>query len=89
VQPVSKQRIGKHASTTIGLLSEMVLSIQSLQSGYEEDNWGNPVGEPSRVEAGLNTSAIALRVIGGNEKGSLEYETVKYGHESHGTQTRE
>jgi hypothetical protein len=43
----------------------------------------------SRVEAGSNTSTIALRVIGGDEKGSLESETVKYGHKYHGTQTQE
>jgi hypothetical protein len=43
----------------------------------------------SRVEAGSNTSTVALRVVGGNKKGSLESETVKYGRESHGTQTPE
>jgi hypothetical protein len=37
------------------------------------------------MEAGSNTSTVALRVVGGNEKGSLESETVKYGHESQGT----
>jgi hypothetical protein len=42
-----------------------------------------------RVEAGSSTSTVALRVVGGDEKGSLESETVKYGHESQGTQTRE
>jgi hypothetical protein len=41
------------------------------------------------VEAGSNTSTVALRVVGGDEKESLESETVKYGHESHGTRTRE
>jgi hypothetical protein len=30
------------------------------------------------VEAGSNTSTVALRVVGGVEKGSLESETVKY-----------
>jgi hypothetical protein len=40
------------------------------------------------VEAGSNTSTVALRVAGGDEKGSIESETVKYGHESHGTRTR-
>jgi hypothetical protein len=40
------------------------------------------------VEAGSNTSTVTLRVVGGNEKGSLESETVKYGQESHGTRTR-
>jgi hypothetical protein len=39
----------------------------------------------SRVEAGSNTSTVALQVVGGEEKGSLESETVKYGHESHPT----
>jgi hypothetical protein len=34
------------------------------------------------VEAGLNTSNVAPRVVGGNEKGSLKSETVKYGRES-------
>jgi hypothetical protein len=38
----------------------------------------------SRVEAGLNTSTVALRVVGGNKKWSIESETVKYGRESHG-----
>jgi hypothetical protein len=33
------------------------------------------------VEAGLNTSTVALRVVGGDKKGSLESETVKYGRE--------
>jgi hypothetical protein len=31
------------------------------------------------VEAGSNTSAVTLRVVGGDEKGSLKSETVKYG----------
>jgi hypothetical protein len=43
----------------------------------------------SRVEAGSNTSTVTLRVVGGDEKGSHESETVKYGRESYGTQTRE
>jgi hypothetical protein len=32
----------------------------------------------SRVEAGSNTSTVTLRVVGGDEKGSLEFETVKF-----------
>jgi hypothetical protein len=32
-----------------------------------------------RVEAGSNTSTVTLRVVGGDEKGSLKSETVKYG----------
>jgi hypothetical protein len=42
----------------------------------------------TRVEAGSNTSTVTLRVVGGDEKGSLESETVNYGHESYGTRTR-
>jgi hypothetical protein len=34
-------------------------------------------------------STMTLRVIGGDEKGSLKSETVKYGHEYHRTRTRE
>jgi hypothetical protein len=41
-----------------------------------------------RVEAGSNTYTAAVRVVGDDEKGSIESETVKYGHESHGTRTR-
>jgi hypothetical protein len=43
----------------------------------------------ARVEAESNTSTVALRVVGGDEKGSLEFETVKYDRESHWTRTRE
>jgi hypothetical protein len=39
-------------------------------------------------EDGSNTSTVTLRIVGGYEKGSLESETVKYGHESFGTRTR-
>jgi hypothetical protein len=39
--------------------------------------------ESSRVEARSNTSTVALRV--GDEKRSLESETIKYGHEYHET----
>jgi hypothetical protein len=32
--------------------------------------------------------SLILRVVGGDEKGSLESGTVKYGHQSYGTRTR-
>jgi hypothetical protein len=41
------------------------------------------------VEAGSNTSTVTLRVVRGDEKGSLKSETVKYGLEFQGTQIRE
>jgi hypothetical protein len=40
------------------------------------------------MEAGSNTSTVTLRVVGGDEKGSLESEMVKYGREFQGTLTR-
>jgi hypothetical protein len=43
----------------------------------------------TRVEAGSNTSTVTLWVVGGDKKGSLKFETVKYGHEYQGTRTRE
>jgi hypothetical protein len=62
----------------------------SVQKLYYEDKRDRPVSSrDSRVEAGSNTSTVALRVVGGDEKGSLECETVKYGRESHGTRTQE
>jgi hypothetical protein len=36
----------------------------------------------TRAEAESTTSTVTLRVVGGDEKGSLKYETVKDGHES-------
>jgi hypothetical protein len=42
----------------------------------------------TRVEAGSNNSTVALRVVRGDEK-SLKSETVKYGHETQRTRTRE
>jgi hypothetical protein len=58
-----------------------------LAEVYKEDNW-NKNRQP-RVEAGSNISTVILRVVGGDEKGSLESETVKYGHESRRTRTYE
>jgi hypothetical protein len=39
------------------------------------------------VEAQSNTSTVTLRVVGGDEKGSLKSVTVKYGRKSQGTRT--
>jgi hypothetical protein len=56
------------------------MNYKRAQSG----EWKEP-----RVEAGSNTSTVTLQVIEGDETGSLESETVKYGRESQGTRTRE
>jgi hypothetical protein len=45
--------------------------------------------QATRVEAGSNTSTVTLRVVRGDEKGSLKSETAKYGRKSQGTMTRE
>jgi hypothetical protein len=49
----------------------------------------NKLDKETRVEVGSNTSTATLRVVGGDEKGSLKCETVKYGLKSQGTRTRE
>jgi hypothetical protein len=41
------------------------------------------------VEAGSNTSTVILRVIGGDKKGSLKFETVKYGRETQRARTKD
>jgi hypothetical protein len=41
------------------------------------------------VEAGSNTSTVAMQVVGGDKKGSLKSKAVKYGRELHGSRTRE
>jgi hypothetical protein len=38
MQPASKQRISKQASTTTELFLEIIWSVQS---GHKEENWGN------------------------------------------------
>jgi hypothetical protein len=41
------------------------------------------------VAAGSNTSTVTLRVVGGDEKGNLKSETVKYVHGCQATRARE
>jgi hypothetical protein len=41
------------------------------------------------VEVKSNTSNVTLRVVGGDEKGSLKSETVIFGLEYQGTRTEE
>jgi hypothetical protein len=64
-----------------------VFSVGSMPRSYKRAQ--SVAVQISRVEAGLNTSTVALRVVGGDEEGSLESETVKYGDECLGTRTRE
>jgi hypothetical protein len=63
-----------------------MFDIETVQSAYKYANWSYPL--KSRVDVGSNISTVALRVVGADEKGNLESETVKYSHESHGNWTR-
>jgi hypothetical protein len=57
------------------------------QRSYLEDN--RLYKFRTHVEVESNTSTMTLWVIGGDEKGSLKSEKVKYGRESQGTRIRE
>jgi hypothetical protein len=61
-------------ATTEQLL-EAVFSVRSVPKIYKVYQLPS-VSRDVRVEAGLNTSTVTLRVVGGDEKGSLESETV-------------
>jgi hypothetical protein len=78
--PFLGNRISKHAYNN-------TVIVQSVQSGIR--NKIVAIQLVTRVEAGSNTTTVTLRVVGGDEKGSLKSETVKYGREYQGTRTRE
>jgi hypothetical protein len=86
---VSGQRLGKHVPTGTDTKStiEELFSMLSVPRCYKQG--ARLELSHTRVEAGSNTSIVTLLVVGGDEKGSLKSETVKYGHESKGTLTRE
>jgi hypothetical protein len=71
---------------TIVVLLEMMFSTWSVQMAYKE--YTCYIRTYPRVEAGSNTSTVTLRVVGGDENGSLESEAVKYGHEFYRTRTQ-
>jgi hypothetical protein len=56
MQPISRQRISKHVpaatimNTTLELLLETVFFTWPVQSGYKEDNFGDPVSWKSACE---------------------------------------
>jgi hypothetical protein len=80
---IARQRISTNASLTI----EAVFSAWSMQCGYKEV-FSNMKWR-TRAESGSSTSTVTLWVIGGNGKGSLTSEAVKYGREYQGARTRE
>jgi hypothetical protein len=71
---VSRQRLSKHVPaskytlTTIEVLLETMFSARPMQRGYKEDNWGDQVRSAVPCESGSNTSTVALRIAGGDEK---------------------
>jgi hypothetical protein len=69
-------------------MEELVFSMQSVLGLYNKDQ-GDKLVSDTRVEVGSNTSIVDPRIVRGDKKGSLKSETVKYGHESQGTQTKE
>jgi hypothetical protein len=58
-----------------------VLVTRVITSVFGKTHWTN--------RTGTLRSTVTLRVVGGNEKGNLDSETVKNGRESYGTRTRE
>jgi hypothetical protein len=74
---VTRKQMSKHASLTI----EAVFSLGSVQRGYKEVF--------RSIEQESNTSTVTLRVVGGDEKGSIKSETVKYGLQTQGNRIRE
>jgi hypothetical protein len=92
---ISRRQHGKYVSAarnkhaTIDELLGAMLSMRSVPYVYDYiTKLCGRQAEP-RVVAGSNISTVTLRVVGGDEKGSLKSETVKYGHECEGTRTGE
>jgi hypothetical protein len=65
------ERLSKHVSAEKNTRNNrrVVISVRSVSRGYKKDKEGRL--SKSRDEAGSNTSTVALRVVEGEEKGSL------------------
>jgi hypothetical protein len=70
--------VKQRAQATMEEFLEAVSSIRSVPRLHKESIMRCELG--TRVEGGSNTSTVTLRVVGGDEKGSLKSERVKYGH---------
>jgi hypothetical protein len=95
-RPITRERVSKHVSVEMDSWKPTRYGATCPWIRGTGDQQAFPwIGKPrssrssSRVEAGSNTSTVALRVVGGDETGSLEPETVKYCHEFHRTWIRE
>jgi hypothetical protein len=75
---IARQQHGKHISAAVNQHPTIEELLETVFSA-----WSMPKGYIMRTLA----EQELMRVIGGSEKGRLEFETVKYGHESHGSQT--
>jgi hypothetical protein len=86
---VAMERFSRHVSaeTNTGNYRGAVFSVGSVPRVYKTDKEDRLSYSHGEVES--HSSTLALQVVGGDEKGSLESEGVKYSHESHGTRTRE
>jgi hypothetical protein len=67
---VAMEQLSKHfsAETNTNNNRRAVFSVQSVPSVYKEDKEYRL--SQSRVESGSKTSTVALRVVGGDEKGT-------------------
>jgi hypothetical protein len=94
MSPLLNDGLLKHApETTQTTVMETKLSrrcllvCQAVENKETKRNTGHSTH--ARVEARSNTSTVTLRFVGGDEKGSLKCETVKYGRKFQGARTRE
>jgi hypothetical protein len=76
MKPVSKQRIGKYASTTI-VIVETVFSVRSVQGGYKEGNWGNQFSWALQGRLRRDGDPVQLRVESPAVKKRVKCEAVK------------
>jgi hypothetical protein len=89
---VSRQRLGKHVPAAADKLCNNRGTVGNgvFYSVRARGLYGRQLAtESTHVEAVSNTCTVTLRVVGGDEKGSLKSETVKYGLKSQGTRTLE
>jgi hypothetical protein len=69
MQPVYRQQIGKHVPAamithiTIELLLETVFITRSVQSGYKEDNWGDPINPITNSTLSIVTLSRDIIII--------------------------
>jgi hypothetical protein len=87
---IARQLLGKHVSVPRQNPTTELLLADSVFCGFGPRLYNiliySELGETPVRRRGWST--ITLRVVGGDEKGSLESETVNYDHESRGCRTR-